>query len=438
MPDVIEIIVQAPASPQVIEVGVPGQQGPSGPVTVAVGTTTTLSAGSNATVVNGGTSGNLVLNFGIPKGDKGDKGDQGNAGPTGAKGDKGDTGSAGAQGPKGDKGDTGDTGAAGPPNALAIGTVSSGETPSATITGTAPSQVLNLVLPKGDTGNPGADGEDGQDGAAATIAVGTVTSVSSASPATVTNVGTSSAAVFNFEIPRGADGDGSGDMLAATYDPNGKASDAFDMDNMVEGATTKIMTGSERSKLSGIASGATANDTDANLKNRANHTGTQAAATITGLATVATSGAYADLSGKPTLGTAAALNVGTSSSTVAAGDDSRIVGALQSGTEDQTITGGARVTVKDLGNLSGTTKTIDPGDRPIQKITNNGAGTIAPGSNYGAITLIIVNGSGAGAITTSGFTKTAGDSFTTANGDKFACSYVNTADGSLLTVVALQ
>lgn len=39
---------------------------------------------------------------------------------------------------------------------------------------------------------------------------------------------------------------------------------------------------------------------------RANHTGTQAAGTITGLAAVATSGAYADLTGKPTLGTAAA------------------------------------------------------------------------------------------------------------------------------------
>jgi hypothetical protein len=33
---------------------------------------------------------------------------------------------------------------------------------------------------------------------------------------------------------------------------------------------------------------------------RANHTGTQAASTITGLATVATTGAYADLSGRPT------------------------------------------------------------------------------------------------------------------------------------------
>jgi hypothetical protein len=38
---------------------------------------------------------------------------------------------------------------------------------------------------------------------------------------------------------------------------------------------------------------------------RANHTGTQAASTITGLSAVATSNAYADLSGKPTLGTAA-------------------------------------------------------------------------------------------------------------------------------------
>lgn len=41
------------------------------------------------------------------------------------------------------------------------------------------------------------------------------------------------------------------------------------------------------------------------------------------------SGAYADLTGKPTLGTSAALNVGTSSGTVAAGDDPRIVNAYQ-------------------------------------------------------------------------------------------------------------
>jgi len=46
------------------------------------------------------------------------------------------------------------------------------------------------------------------------------------------------------------------------------------------------------------------------------------------LATVATSGAYSDLSGKPTLGTSASRDVGTIAGTVAAGDDSRITGAL--------------------------------------------------------------------------------------------------------------
>lgn len=56
-----------------------------------------------------------------------------------------------------------------------------------------------------------------------------------------------------------------------------------------------------KSKLDGIAPGATANSPDATLLARANHTGTQAASTITGLATVATSGAYSDLSGLPSL-----------------------------------------------------------------------------------------------------------------------------------------
>ena len=46
-------------------------------------------------------------------------------------------------------------GASGPANTLAIGTVTSGVSPSATITGTAPNQTLNLVLQKGDTGNTG-------------------------------------------------------------------------------------------------------------------------------------------------------------------------------------------------------------------------------------------------------------------------------------------
>ena len=57
--------------------------------------------------------------------------------------------SVGAQGRKGDQGATG------PTNKLTIGTVTSGTEVSATITGEAPNQVLNLVLKQGDKGNPG-------------------------------------------------------------------------------------------------------------------------------------------------------------------------------------------------------------------------------------------------------------------------------------------
>ena len=44
-------------------------------ITVSVGTTTTLPAGSSATVTNTGTSTDPILNFGIPQGAKGDPGD---------------------------------------------------------------------------------------------------------------------------------------------------------------------------------------------------------------------------------------------------------------------------------------------------------------------------------------------------------------------------
>jgi len=42
-----------------------------------------------------------------------------------------------------------DPGVAGPPNTLAIGTVTSGSAPEVTITGVAPAQTLNFVLPVG-------------------------------------------------------------------------------------------------------------------------------------------------------------------------------------------------------------------------------------------------------------------------------------------------
>ena len=60
-----------------------------------------------------------------------------------------------------------------------------------------------------------------------------------------------------------------------------------------------LMSASDKTKLNGIATAATANATDAQLRDRSTHTGTQAASTITGLGAVATSNSYNDLSNRP-------------------------------------------------------------------------------------------------------------------------------------------
>ena len=104
------------------------------------------------------------------KGDKGDTGAQGIQGIQGVKGDKGDRGAQGIQGVKGDKGDKGDTGAQG---------------------------IQGVKGDKGATGAPGA---------AATIRIGNVVTGAPGTNVVVTNSGTSSAAVLNFQIPRGTPG----------------------------------------------------------------------------------------------------------------------------------------------------------------------------------------------------------------------------------------
>ena len=106
------------------------------PVPVTIGTVTTGAAGSDASVTNVGTSSAAILNFTIPRG-----ADSTVAGPKGDKGDKGDQGDAST--------------VPGPANSLSIGTVTSGSEAAATITGTAPFQTLNLVLPTGGGGGGG-------------------------------------------------------------------------------------------------------------------------------------------------------------------------------------------------------------------------------------------------------------------------------------------
>lgn len=60
--------------------------------------------------------------------------------------------------------------------------------------------------PQGPRGEQGIQGIQGIQGEAATIAVGDVTTSSPGSSASVTNVGTSADAVFNFVLPRGEQG----------------------------------------------------------------------------------------------------------------------------------------------------------------------------------------------------------------------------------------
>lgn len=108
---------------------------------VQVGTTTTLSAGVNATVDESplSTAETLILDFGIPEGIQG------------AQGAKGDSGAAG-------------TNAVNP--IFTIGTVTLGATASVTLTGTYPNLFLNFVLVKGDTGATGPAGSAMADGLA--------------------------------------------------------------------------------------------------------------------------------------------------------------------------------------------------------------------------------------------------------------------------------
>lgn len=79
---------------------------------------------------------------------------------------------------------------AGPPNTLAIGTVTQG-TAAATITGTSPNQTLNLTLPPGPANS---------------LAIGTVTTVAVGGSATASITGTAPSQTLNIGIPTGATG----------------------------------------------------------------------------------------------------------------------------------------------------------------------------------------------------------------------------------------
>ena len=113
------------------------------------------------------------------------------------------------------KGDTGPAGAVGSAGTVTIGTTttgSAGGSASVTNSGTSSEAVLNFTLPKGASGAAGVQGSQGLTGATgaagdnATIAIGTITTLPEDSSATVFNAGTDTAAVLNFGLPMGQTG----------------------------------------------------------------------------------------------------------------------------------------------------------------------------------------------------------------------------------------
>lgn len=177
---IVEIVTQGPQGPA----GADGAQGPQGEgsATVSIGTVTTGNAGSSATVTNSGTTTASILNFTIPRGD---------------------TGNTGSQGIQGVAGNDGSDGAAATVSVGSTTTGNAGTNASVTNSGTSNAATLNFTIPRGDTGATGAAGNDGT---SATIAVGTVTTGAAGSSATITNSGSSSAATFDFVIPKGDTG----------------------------------------------------------------------------------------------------------------------------------------------------------------------------------------------------------------------------------------
>lgn len=190
-------------------------------------------------------------------GEKGENGLPGQMGPQGPKGEQGEPGPKGDKGDKGEKGDQGKpgkpgsewfTGSGNPPQSMGKDGDLYLDTRSGTYFKKGDRWVKKGNL-KGADGVTqilqGGGGSSGSGGGIASIVAGAGIAVDSTDPSNPIVSST---------------GAGTGDMLAATYDPQNIASDAFDQDNMTDGATNKNYTATEQTKLAGIEAGADVTD----------------------------------------------------------------------------------------------------------------------------------------------------------------------------------
>jgi len=92
-------------------------------------------------------------------GPRGLQGERGLQGPQGLSGTNGPTGATGPQGPQGDPGPTGPQGAGGPAATVTVGAVTTGiagSSASVTNSGSSSQAVLDITIPRGDTGASGS------------------------------------------------------------------------------------------------------------------------------------------------------------------------------------------------------------------------------------------------------------------------------------------
>ena len=144
--------------------------------------------------------------------------------------------------------------------------------------GTAPAKWGLLAL-KGEDGEDGADGEGDVNGPAGAIA-GHFPLLD----ATGKNLSDSGVGPDDFATAaqgEAADTAVQPDGLAAGL--AGKSDTDHEHDAAVASGAAGFMTGTDKAKLDGIASGATANSSDSELRDRSSHSGTQAISTVSGL-----------------------------------------------------------------------------------------------------------------------------------------------------------
>lgn len=195
--------------------GLTGEIGPQGPqgvpgeaATITAGTTTTLPAGSDATVQNVGSTSAAIFNFGIPKGDKGD---------------------------------TGESGAAATISVGSTSTLPAGSSATVTNSGTSSAAVFDFGIPKGDKGDTGATGADGYSPSA------TVTKTGDTATITITDKdGTTTASISDGSTPTVNDG-------TLTIQKNGTTVQTFSADQ-ASNVTANITVPTQFSELSGTVS----------------------------------------------------------------------------------------------------------------------------------------------------------------------------------------